>query len=167
VVPPAQNDITGADVAFGAPLPVIRALVTRAGESTRPWVGITFAEILGGQSDVAAPTGGLRVRAVDPEGPGARAALRGGGSGDVVVAVDGRPVRTIAEFGEAIAALRVGDTITLQVLRRGALTDVSVTLAARPRDTAPAIAPPRVPSREPAEPPTQPSAPRRAQPRRR
>ncbi len=142
--------ITGAEVAFGVPLPVLRALVQRAGESTRPWVGITFAEVLGGQGDVASPGGGLRVRVVDPAGPGARAGLRGGPSGDMVVAVDGRPVQSIAGFGEIIAPLRAGDTITLQVLRRGATTDVPLILAERPAGAVfvhPAPPGPRAPAR--------------------
>lgn len=164
IVPPASNEITGAEVSFGVPLPVLRALVDRAGESSRPWVGITFAEILGGHGDVSVPTGGLRVRVVEPDGPGARAGLRGGTSGDIVVAVDGRAVRTIAEFGEVIAPLSAGDTITLQVLRRGATTDVPLTLAARPRDAAPTLAPPRAPAPEP--PPPAPRPARRAAPRR-
>ncbi len=150
VVPPSTMAITGAEVAFGVPLPVLRALVQRAGESTRPWVGITFAEVLGGQGDVASPGGGLRVRVVDPTGPGARAGLRGGPSGDMVVAVDGRPVQSIAGFGEIIAPLRAGDTITLQVLRRGATTDVPLTLAERPREPSSSTAPrpaPRAPAR--------------------
>lgn len=151
VVPRGAQEITGAETAFGAPLPVLRALLQRAGDSTRPWAGITFAEVLGGQGDVASPGGGLRVRAVDPSGPGARAGLRGGPSGDLVVAVDGRPVQSIAGFGEVIAPLRAGDTITLQVLRRGAVTDVPLTLAERPRDPPPS--PPRAPP--------QPRAPRR------
>jgi S1-C subfamily serine protease len=150
VVPPSTMAITGAEVAFGVPLPVLRALVQRAGESTRPWVGITFAEVLGGLGDVASPGGGLRVRVVDPTGPGARAGLRGGPSGDMVVAVDGRPVHSIAGFGEIIAPLRAGDTITLQVLRRGATTDVPLTLAERPREPSSSTAPrpaPRAPAR--------------------
>lgn len=160
VVPPGANEITGPVDPFGAPLPVLRALVARAGVSSRPWVGITFAEVVGGYGDVAAPTGGLRVRAVEPGSPGDRAGLRGGTNADVVVAVDGRAVRTIEEFGDAIAQLGPGDTITLQVLRRGSTTDVPLTLAARPRDAAPAIAPPRTTAVDPPAPQRAPRAPR-------
>lgn len=165
IVPPSSNEITGAEVSFGVPLPVLRSLLERAGDSSRPWVGITFAEILGGRGDVAAPTGGLRVRVVEPEGPGARAGLRGGASGDVVVGVDGRPVRTIAEFGAAIAPLRAGDSITLQVLRRGATTDVPLTLGVRPREPAPALAP-EAPAPAPAPAPSRPPRRGAARPRR-
>lgn len=155
IVPPGANEITGAEFSFGVPLPVVRELVERAGASSRPWVGITFAEVLGGQADVAAPSGGLRVRSLDPDGPGARAGLRSGANGDLVVAVDGQPVHSISAFGEHIAPLRAGDTITLQVHRRGALTDVPLTLAERPREhpttpsprAEPAGAPRRAPRR--------------------
>lgn len=157
VLPPGRNDITGAEFPYGAPLSVLRTLIERAGESSRPWVGVTFAEVLGGQGEVAAPAGGLRVRVVDPEGPGARAGLRGGTTGDLVVAVDGRPVQSISAFGELIAPLRAGDTITLQVLRRGAVTDVPLTLAARPRE--PSATPPAAPRTAPSATPRR--APRR------
>ncbi len=137
VVPPdRESEITGADVAFGVPVPVLRALVDSAIAAARPWLGLVMVELPPGES-VRFATGGLRITSVAPEGPGAAARLRGGPNGDVIVAAGGHPVRTLAELGDVLEPLHNGDTVVLRVTRGGATFDATVTLAARPAPSPP------------------------------
>lgn len=141
VVPPdRESEITGADVAFGVPVPVLRALASSAVAAARPWLGLVMVEFPPGAS-VRFATGGLRVTSVSPEGPGAAAGLRGGPNGDVVVAVDNRQVRTLADLGAALENRRIGEEVLLRVTRGGATFDAQLTLAARPQGPAPAERP--------------------------
>ena len=54
--------------------------------------------------------------------------------GDVVVAVDGKPVFANNDLSELVAAHKPGDTVTLDILRDGRHAQVQVTLASRPAD---------------------------------
>ncbi|WP_454165264.1 YlbL family protein [Gordonia iterans] len=55
---------------------------------------------------------------------------------DVLMAVDGTPVKTAAEVQEQIRAKKPGETVSLRVNRSGEERTVEVTLAARPDDPA-------------------------------
>jgi S1-C subfamily serine protease len=126
---------------------VAPALISE-GRYQHPWMGIgmypvdsLLAERLGLQA-----ARGVLVTEVRPDSPAARAGLRAGdgerqvdgvglpSGGDIIVAIDGRPV---ADSDQLIGLLDlnhvVGDTITLSVLREGgAQEDVQLTLGARP-----------------------------------
>ena len=54
--------------------------------------------------------------------------------GDVVIAVDGKPVLQNNDLSKLVAAHKPGDTVTLEVLRDGQKTNVDVTLGSRPAD---------------------------------
>ena len=54
--------------------------------------------------------------------------------GDVIVAVDGRPVRTPEQLRAAIATRDPGDSVTLTVRRGGKTIDVKLTTIASPTD---------------------------------
>ena len=82
---------------------------------------------------------GLLVRQVVAESAAARAGLRPTREhestgeiiwGDVIVAVDGTPTRTRAEFDKQLGGRRVGETVTLTVERDGQSVDLPVTLQA-------------------------------------
>jgi putative serine protease PepD len=72
---------------------------------------------------------GAVIGTVRSGGPAAAAGVR---SGDVVVAVNGKPVASANELTSAIAALRPGDTATLEVHRGGATLKLTVSLGTRP-----------------------------------
>jgi S1-C subfamily serine protease len=61
-----------------------------------------------------AGTRGVRVTAILVGGPAQEAGL---GRGDVIVAVNGKPIATEAAMSSAIAAAKSGDIVTLTVLR--------------------------------------------------
>jgi S1-C subfamily serine protease len=54
--------------------------------------------------------------------------------GDVVIAVDGKPVVQNNDLSTLVAAHKPGDKVTLQILRDGSKQDVEVTLGSRPAD---------------------------------
>lgn len=132
IVPPdRESEITGADVAFGVPASVLRALANSAVAASRPWLGLVMVELPPGES-VRFATGGLRVSSVAPGGPGAVAGLRGGPNGDVIVAAENRAVRTLADLGDILEGRQIGQEVTLRVTRGGATFDARLLLAARP-----------------------------------
>ena len=53
---------------------------------------------------------------------------------DLIVAVNGRPVTDMADVSEAVASRKVGDTITVTVLRDGKSQTATLTLKDRPAD---------------------------------
>ena len=90
---------------------------------------------------------GAVVTSVRPGSPGARAGLRGGSTqrafngatftygGDVLVAVDGRSIRSAADVVRVVTErLRPGDTSTFTIVRGGARRQVRVLLAERPEN---------------------------------
>jgi len=54
--------------------------------------------------------------------------------GDVVLAVDGKPVLENNDLSKLVAAHKPGDTVTLEILRDGNKQNVDVTLGSRPAD---------------------------------
>jgi S1-C subfamily serine protease len=71
------------------------------------------------------------VDSVLSNGPAAQAGLR---AGDVITAIDGRPVRTMAELADRLSGYRPGDSITVTINRAGQEQQVPVTLQAWPAD---------------------------------
>ena len=57
--------------------------------------------------------------------------------GDVVIAVDGKPVFQNNDLAELIARHKPGDTVTLDIIRDGQHATVDVTLGSRPGDVKP------------------------------
>jgi len=83
---------------------------------------------------------GILVERVSPNGPAAQAGIRGGTKsvlaglqelrigGDVLVAVDGKPITSQMDLNLLLNRARPGDTITLTVFRDGKKLDVPVKL---------------------------------------
>ncbi len=70
---------------------------------------------------------GAVIAQVHPGSAAERAGLR---PGDVVTAVNGRPVRDSAALRNTIGLLRVGETVTLEILREGRPQSIRATIAA-------------------------------------
>jgi len=116
---------------------------------------------LGGVALPAEPFGGRPHRRligrigeeVVDGGPADRAGLKAGGDakrfqartvsvgGDIVVAVNGRKLRSEGDLGVALLRYSPGDRITLRVYRDGKRRDVKVTLGNRPKQTGQVINP--------------------------
>jgi S1-C subfamily serine protease len=73
---------------------------------------------------------GLVVVNVEPDGPADRAGVL---LGDVIVAVDGTAVRDPADVLAALGPERVGNPLTVRVLRGGQPVAVTITVGRRPQ----------------------------------
>ena len=86
---------------------------------------------------------GLVILQIDPGSPAEKAGLRAGAPGrasanpnmplgDVIVAVDGQPVKSMPDLWHAIQKHKIGEKITLKVIRDGREIEIPVTLAEQP-----------------------------------
>jgi S1-C subfamily serine protease len=73
-------------------------------------------------------TAGVAVYAIDRTSSAARAGLR---EDDYIIAVEGRPVTTIAQLQREIVNARIGSTIRIDVIRNDRRTTVNVPVVAR------------------------------------
>lgn len=71
---------------------------------------------------------GLVVVALDPEGPAAAAGIK---RGDIILAVNGNPVNTIADLMTVLTTLPTETTVTLQVQHGDEVEEMAVTPAVR------------------------------------
>lgn len=133
---------TGGNIGIGFAIPMnqARAVLKRlilAGRSkpappAEPYIGVIFAVLTPRMAEaLALPRNqGLIVEEVRPLTPAADAGLH---RGDVVLEVDGRPVRAIDDVRRVIARHRVGDTLNLTLLRgEGEREVVKVILGRKP-----------------------------------
>lgn len=114
------------------------------GEFTRPWPGFTGVDIedLPGRSDRLAVDTGVYVVKTCEGGPAEVAGMRDdylavimargrgvSGRGDIVIGVDGNRVESMADLYSYINDLKVGDQITLDLIRNGDPMQAEIMLA--------------------------------------
>ena len=130
-----------AGVGFAVPVDTVNRVVPEligSGRYVRPVLGVELDEQLNRRIVDRLGTPGVVVLGVGPGSAAARAGLRGlrrAGNGaivpgDIIVAVDGTAVDSVARLLSRLDDHNVGDTVRLTVLRDGQRTDVNVTLQA-------------------------------------
>jgi S1-C subfamily serine protease len=121
---------------------VFPALI-KSGRVPHAYIGITTAPVSAQVvRDLNLPaSSGALVQAVEPGSPAARAGLRAGrtqtagaliAGGDLIVGVDGKPVRTPNDIAGAIASHKPGDKVAIEFYRGRQKQSATVTLADRP-----------------------------------
>ena len=137
-------------VGFAIPIDMVKQIASdlqKNGKVTHAWLGVALSPIdptLADEVQLAADKGAM-VQTVQPGSPAATAGLKAstdqkviGGEtyaigGDIITAVDGKPVESITELQSAIQEHRAGDVVKLTVARAGGqTTDLPVTLGAQP-----------------------------------
>jgi serine protease Do len=126
-----RNGAGSVGIGFAVPANLVATVLraARDGEVIRPWIGArtqtVTAELAEGLG-LARPVGAL-VSDIYPGGPSEAAGLR---AGDVIVAVDGRPVLDNGGLRYRIATRAPGETVLVRVLRRGREFDLAVDMIA-------------------------------------
>jgi S1-C subfamily serine protease len=139
-------------VGFAVPINAARRSMEQllaTGKVAYAYVGITTADLTPGLArHFGYPVRyGAVITSVQPGSPGERAGLRGGTEqrdfnglaftygGDVLVAIDGRPVRNANDVVRAVAErFRPGEVSTLTIVREGSRRRVRVVLSTRPQN---------------------------------
>ncbi|HWZ69918.1 MAG TPA: DegQ family serine endoprotease [Casimicrobiaceae bacterium] len=134
-------------LAFAIPIDVainVTKQIQEKGRVTRSRIGVQIQEVSRETADAfgLGKASGALVNSVEKGGPADKAGIE---QGDIIVKADGRTVNSSAELPRIITAIKPGTRIVLQVWRKGASKDVSVTVAelkeddgARPVRRAPA-----------------------------
>ena len=78
-------------------------------------------------------TRGAFVRQVVPGTPGEKAGIQ---PGDVVLSVNGRPVEGAVDLRRTLGGIKPGNAVTLQINRRGKITEIKASLAEVAQQTA-------------------------------
>jgi S1-C subfamily serine protease len=135
-------------IGFAIPINIAKRLLPRleAGANLEPaWLGIaglTLDATIARDQGLSEQTGVL-VTNVVPNSPAASVGLRGGQGGtleriprggDVVVALDGTPVRDMNELADRVASRQPGDSVTLTIVRGGQRQEVTVILRSWPAE---------------------------------
>ena len=124
-------------VAFAVPSPLAAKIVTQlieTGSVTRAQLGIMISDA---SPELASSFGYEKRRAVlvqdlVDDSPAARAGLR---SGDIILALDGKSVESVAQFRGDVAHRKPGEKVELRVWRDGKEETLSVVLEASEQDT--------------------------------
>ena len=129
---------SGGSVGIGFAIPAdvadtIAKQLISGGKVTRGYIGATIQNFT---AEMAEATGmaeqrGAIVADLVPGGPSQRAGLQ---AGDVVVAVNGRPVKTSSELTREVAKARAGDTLRLDIIRDGKRRSLDVRSGVRPTE---------------------------------
>ncbi|HEX2077985.1 MAG TPA: Do family serine endopeptidase [Longimicrobium sp.] len=125
---------------FAVPIDLARKIaddLIRYGRVRRPAVGIQVTNVRPEDAEVyrLERIAGVVAQDFPAESPAREAGVR---QGDVIVAVDGRPVQRVGQFQRMIATRRPGETVTLEVIRYGDRERFQVRLAEAPNAAEPA-----------------------------
>jgi S1-C subfamily serine protease len=128
----------GVGVGFAVPIDTAKALLPSLQAHrnvSHAYLGISAGEGPGSLVSLGEGRAGVRVHEVEPGGPAARAGILGEGSvagGDVILAVDGQEVRSMADIDDVVSRHNPGDGIPIVLSRDGARLTVQVQLTERP-----------------------------------
>ena len=133
-------------IGFAVPVNTAKTVIPELksrGKIDRAYLGITSARLtadLAKQLKLPTDKGAL-VQDVVPDGPSAKAGIRGGqavsaneiaAGGDLIVELDGRKINSPDDVAAAIADNKPGDRVTVKFLRGGKEKSATVTLGKRP-----------------------------------
>ncbi len=128
VIPYAQG------IGFAVSIDVAKQIAERLIQTGKvPWLGIEHRQLLPEEAKrLGVPEGkGTMVFGVVPGGPAASAGIQ---QGDLITAIDGKPLKAANDLGTDIRSHNAGDRIQVAVLRKGREMTLTVTLGAVPPD---------------------------------
>ncbi|MBI2296964.1 MAG: PDZ domain-containing protein, partial [Betaproteobacteria bacterium] len=128
---------TGASIGIGYAIPVsiarqVMEQIIQKGSVTRGWIGVGVQDITKelAESFKLSRQSGVLISQVERDGPADKAGVK---LGDVLLAVNDKPVADTTGMLNLIAALQPGQQAKLKLVRTQAETDVTVTVGRRPK----------------------------------
>ena len=110
--------------------PVLKDLMTK-GKIARPWLGVALQQVTPDVADILGLQNqeGAVVAQVVSGSPAAQAGLQ---KYDVILQLDGQPVKDPNDLVAKVQAMKVGQQVQLQVFRRGQTLNINLVLAEKP-----------------------------------
>ncbi len=123
-------------IAFAIPADTVKGVVAQLrdkGSVTRGWIGVQIQPVTADLADSLGlkKTAGALVSEPQHESPAAKAGIE---SGDVIISVDGTPVRDARELARRIGTMNPGTTVKLGLFHQGQEKTVTLTLGTLPND---------------------------------
>ena len=130
---------SSAGIGFAVPVDTVNRVVPqliKSGRYTSPALGVEIDEDLNRRLTKLLDVSGVVILRVAPDSSAAKAGLTGinisrSGEvvpGDIITAIDGKPVDSVGKLLSRLDDYRVGDTVRVTVLRKGKSTELKVTL---------------------------------------
>ncbi|MBI2713675.1 MAG: Do family serine endopeptidase [Rhizobiales bacterium] len=121
-------------IAFAIPADTVTSVINQLkerGSVTRGWIGVQIQPV---SQDIADSLGlkkaeGALVAEPQKDGPAAKAGIE---AGDVIIAVNGQPVKDARDLAKKIGALAPKTNVKLTVLHKGSEKTISLTLGELP-----------------------------------
>jgi Do/DeqQ family serine protease len=122
-------------IGFAIPTNMVKTVVATAESGSaaikRPWLGAELQDVT---SDIATSLGmarpeGALIVSLHPQSPLATSGLR---RGDVILAIEGKPVESAQELGYRVATTPIGATTIVEYQRKGDRRETQVTMMAAP-----------------------------------
>lgn len=107
-------------------IPIIKELIENK-RIVRPYIGLSGINVDKNTAKLNNISEGIYVAQVLANTPAAQANIQ---KGDIIVAIESKEVKTMEELNEIKNSKKVGDTITLKIIRSGKEMEVKITLAA-------------------------------------
>jgi serine protease Do len=126
----------GQGIGFAIPINIAKEMfedLKTKGRVVRGWLGVAVQEItqeIAENLKLTEPRGALVGNVMKGE-PAEKAGIQ---TGDIIVAIDGRNIRDVQELLRTVAAIPVGKTVTIAVIRNGQEKNLELTVGER-KDT--------------------------------
>ena len=121
----------GQNIGFAVPITPIKQVLQelRTGKPlSRGWLGVSTRDLDQDFQDGLGITEGALVDAVTKSSPAEKAGIK---RLDIIVSVDGKPIKFSSDLVDTIASRREGDVVKLELFRNGRKQTISVTLGDR------------------------------------
>lgn len=128
----AVSSVGAEGLGFATPIDIARDVaeqIIAGGRAVHVWLGVEGEDVDATLAKQMGVTGGAMIRNVSPDSPAARAGIA---RRDVIVSVDGIPVRSMGALKVQLRTHRPGDEVTLAYHRGKQARSLKVKLAERP-----------------------------------